>query len=405
MVRKNSDKNALVQAMRSRDGNMALMFAFLFPALLLAGGSVVDYNRAVGMRDDLQSAADSASLALAAGQLLGDHLPDDKASAFVNANVAGQTGFTVVSVAAEQPEPGAAKVTVTGAQDNTFLRFLGMATTSITVVSETRYENPPDIDFTVFVDRSPSMLIGATPADIATIETINQDMGEGASCGFACHYDGRDSYTVTRTQGGATRLDAAKASVQRLFTDTLASPFSDHADAYGDISTFTNQLHHEGEGLIEGLGPTVAAIEPDGSGDISGDQYAQTDYRSPLQDMAARVAAKAGSHPDRERYAILVTDGVADYRNGPRIIEPFDPSLCDAVKEDAVLAVIYTTYFPLPGNNFYNNNVAPFQEQIGPNLQTCASQSWFFEAQHADDIDAAMEQILAKALPLPRLVQ
>lgn len=45
------------------------------------------------------------------------------------------------------------------------------------------------------------------------------------------------------------------------------------------------------------------------------------------------------------------------------------------------IAVLYTTYYPLPTNPWYNTYIAtyiaPFQSRIGPTMQSCASPGLF----------------------------
>ena len=51
-------------------------------------------------------------------------------------------------------------------------------------------------------------------------------------------------------------------------------------------------------------------------------------------------------------------------KNYARCQEPLDPSWCDDIKKNGVkIAVLYTTYLPLPTNAWYNSWIAPFAER------------------------------------------
>jgi hypothetical protein len=81
-----------------------------------------------------------------------------------------------------------------------------------------------------------------------------------------------------------------------------------------------------------------------------------------------------------EEILFFVTDGVEDEMvNGSRQESLMDPGWCTTIKSRGIrIAVLYTTYLPLPTNAWYNTHIAPFQAQIGPTLQSCASSGLYF---------------------------
>lgn len=119
----------------------------------------------------------------------------------------------------------------------------------------------------------------------------------------------------------------------------------------------------------------------------------------------------------------IVTDGVEDKidsscteatvstSGGTRCQQPFDTTWCTTVKNRGILiAVLYTEYLPLPAsgtgsNSWYNSYVAPYQSQIGPNLQNCASSNLFFTVTTDGDITAAMGALFQQAVTTARLTQ
>ena len=128
---------------------------------------------------------------------------------------------------------------------------------------------------------------------------------------------------------------------------------------------------------------------------------------STLALLATAGAASAGpmmlvTHNDQ----LFVTDGVADYAKPNRVMEAFDSSLCANLKAKGVkIGVIYTTYFDIPNEPFWVYYIKPFSDQIAPALEACASPGWFFEAQYADDIDAALQELMKLVLPRPQLTR
>jgi hypothetical protein len=112
----------------------------------------------------------------------------------------------------------------------------------------------------------------------------------------------------------------------------------------------------------------------------------------------------------------LVSDGVDDEVNsqscaqpldaGTRCQQPFDTTWCTTVKNRGIrIAVLYTEYLPLPANAWYNEWIAPFQSQIGTNMQSCASPGLFFQVTTDGDITAAMVTLFQRSISSARLSQ
>ena len=79
-----------------------------------------------------------------------------------------------------------------------------------------------------------------------------------------------------------------------------------------------------------------------------------------------------GSKKDKpQKILFFVSDGVADANNpgscskkltgGTRCQEPIDMSFCETIKKRGIkIAGLYTTYLPLPTNDWYNSWIKPF---------------------------------------------
>jgi hypothetical protein len=91
---------------------------------------------------------------------------------------------------------------------------------------------------------------------------------------------------------------------------------------------------------------------------------------------------------------------------GVRTIQPIDPSYCTAIKNRGIqIAVLYTTYLPLPTNAFYNSYVDPFVSSINPTMQSCASPGLFFEVSPTQGIAQAMIALFQKAVANAHIAQ
>jgi Flp pilus assembly protein TadG len=191
----------LDRLLRHRGGNVAMMYALVAPILVFAGGAAIDYGRAAQIHTKLNAAADAAALAALTPAMLQQSatVAQSAAESMFNGLAAGVSGLT----------PGATQVTVTittGATalvrnvtlsystsvNTIFAQVLGVSTLALQGVSEASAQVPPNIDFYVLLDNSPSMALPATQAgitqmqDLTAMETQIQGSGSGG-CAFACH--------------------------------------------------------------------------------------------------------------------------------------------------------------------------------------------------------------------------
>ena len=110
----------------------------------------------------------------------------------------------------------------------------------------------------------------------------------------------------------------------------------------------------------------------------------------------------AGDTPQEVMF--FVTDGVEDEAvsgapNNGRQQSVMDPGWCNTIKARGIrIAVLYTTYMPLPSNQWYASWISGFQSNISPTLQNCASPGLFYEVQTGGDISAAMTSLFNLAV-------
>jgi hypothetical protein len=87
---------------------------------------------------------------------------------------------------------------------------------------------------------------------------------------------------------------------------------------------------------------------------------------------------------------------------------PINPALCAPIKARGVkIGVVYTTYQPIPTDNYYSMYVNPFNagpyqpsinSQIAINMQACASPGLYFEISPTLDIPSALQKLFKKAV-------
>jgi hypothetical protein len=143
-----------------------------------------------------------------------------------------------------------------------------------------------------------------------------------------------------------------------------------------------------------------------------------TDFDGVLSDINALIPAPGdgSSASSPQKVLFFVTDGVADAHypstcseatvGAGRCLEPITLASCTAIKNRGIkIAVLYTTYNPLPTNDYYNTNVSPWSSQIPVNMQACASPGLYFEVSPTQGISQAMGALFKQAIQIVRLTQ
>lgn len=296
----------LVRFARSRDANIAVMFALMMVPTIFLLGMALDYTHAQHMKVDLNSATDAAAVTAVtavmmqqspqAAQTAAQNVFNATANALVNNNnLAGQPSLTV-AVNCSNPNattgyctypacPGTnavysdpvnsnnqvvrnVQVCYTGASSNAFPAVLRQASWPVSGVSATRNQSAPNINFYLLLDASPSMAIGAFSSDINTLILNTQQQVDPTTgfkgCGFACHEKnpggekhgpsnnlpglgnpgGVDNYQLARNLGLTLRIDLVTTAVKSLM-DTAANISFTNRNTYGvAIYTFDTALNN-----------------------------------------------------------------------------------------------------------------------------------------------------------------
>ena len=100
-----------------------------------------------------------------------------------------------------------------------FLGVIGKTMLTVTGTSTATTNMPLYIDFYLLMDNSPSMGVGATPADVSKMVNNTAD-----KCAFACHdlNNNNNYYKLAKTLGVTTRIDVLRSATQQLM-DTAAA--------------------------------------------------------------------------------------------------------------------------------------------------------------------------------------
>jgi hypothetical protein len=293
-------------------------------------------------------------------------------------------------------------VTYTASSSTLFAGLIGQSTIPIGGSAQATTTVPPNIDFYLLLDNSPSMAVAATTAGINTMVSNTPD-----KCAFACHESDtspNDYYGLARKLGVTLRIDNLRTAVQNLATTAQSTENSINATYRMAIYTF-----NYGFNTILSLTSNLTYANAQ-AGNISiyevpsqnwnSDEI--TNYDNAMTNINGLLPNPGtGAVNDKPQEVLFfVTDGVEDENvNGKRQQSLMDPSWCTIIKNRGIrIAVLYTTYLPLPTNAWYNTYIAPFQSQIGPNLQSCASPGLYFEVSTNQDISAAMNALFQNAV-------
>jgi len=177
-----------------------MLMGFLIIPLTFAVGFGVDYARAKSLQTHLNAAADAAALAaVSPAMILQSHDTSvAAATSMFNAQAALQTGYqdlvpTITVVDGTAGANGAlgylrkATVSYTVNSINMFGGILGAHTLTVNGTSTASAAQPPNVDFYLAMDNSPSMLLPATSDGVTKIIAATKSPSLTNGCAFACH--------------------------------------------------------------------------------------------------------------------------------------------------------------------------------------------------------------------------
>jgi hypothetical protein len=407
---------------------------------LIMIGMGIDYALDSKIKAQLDTLADSAALAGLTPTVMaqGETAMSNVAAALFNSQVGNVRGVNGVTLSVTPNISGSSYTMRVTYQTTTNLLFgalLGVNQASISGTSAAAASIPPNIDFYLLLDNSPSMDIAATTAGINTMVANTAAQG---GCAFACHESnpggenpalgnpgGVNNYTLANQLGVVTRIENMASATQSLMTTASTDEATDNATYRMAIYTF----NYSGTTTVQPLTTNLSAAQTAaGRIDVlevydnnwltntNNNSDTDTNFESAMTQINNYMPAPGtgASNSTPQEVLFLVTDGVDDEvsvscsqpLNGTRCQQPFNTTMCTTVKNRGIrIAVLYTAYLPLPTNTWYNSWIAPFQSQISPNMQSCASPGLFFSVTTDGDITAAMAQLFNTAIATAHLTQ
>ena len=419
-----------------KSGNIALIFAVASLPVMTAVGCAIDYSRATQMRSKLQAAIDAASVGsvaknspgfIAAGSMTGDGsiaAGVTDATNLFNGNMAGVTGYTLNSMTPVMTKKASvitSTIQFSASIPTMFLGLIGKNTLTLTGTSTAVTSMPLYIDFYLLLDNSPSMGVGATPADVTKMVNNTPDQ-----CAFACHdlNDNNNYYKLAKSLGVTTRIDVLRSATQSLM-DTATATQTYSSQFRMAIYDFGASASSAGLRALFSLSSSLSSAKS-AAGNIdlmtvngqNDNKDQDTQFTNIMPAINSEISSPGtGTSSAPLKYLFFVSDGVADENNngcikkkasGNRCQSPIDPALCTTLKNRGIkIAVLYTTYLALPTNQWYMDWIDPFNKgpygpspnsEIALNMQSCASPGLYFEVSPTQGISDAMTALFQRAV-------
>jgi hypothetical protein len=316
--------------------------------------------------------------------------------------------------------------------DTAFMGMVSINNIAVSGSSTAASAAPTYIDFYLLLDNTPSMGVGATPADVTTMVNNTPDQ-----CAFACHQldvSPNDYYGLAKKLGVTTRIDVVRSATQQLM-DTATATQTVSSQFRMAIYTFGASAANAGLTKIFSLSSSLSSAKTAAANidlmTVPYQNYASdtdTNFDSVFPAMNSQITnpgdGSASASP--QKILFFVSDGVADAANisctqptsagqdpqtgtnYTRCQEPLTVANCTAIKNRGIkIAVLYTTSLALPTNGWYMSWIDPFNpgpygpsvnSQIAANMQSCASPGFYFEVSPTDGISLAMNTLFQKVV-------
>ena len=392
---------------RSDNGGVVLVtFAFAIVFLMLAIGVAVDFGNAHSSKTSFQNAADAAALAVVRAGADDDSLSigalKQLGKDFFDSQIRSQERLSELSQIDVNPVRvnGSVRATVSFSADvkNLFGGLFKISTTNVagTAVAEVSFGA---LDVHIALDISDSMGLGASEDDQ---KRLKDEIG----CVFACHTTegtpGEPTLETAKQLGIRLRLDVLKTASLNLINQMQ----SDLANSELRLAVYSfHNTASEKHALNSYLNVAKDEIEKLELADNLPISIATGSEKQPGETLPREIAnllessvISSSNGTGTKRVVVLITDGVKTIRPyfeggyAGLYSSPFEPDMCDSLKNAGVdVAVIQIIY------NYYGKETSPsydaieyFENEIGPNLEACASPGLFFSGDQPEEIERAM---------------
>lgn len=419
--------------LHSRSGNFGIMTALLAVPMIAGVGIALDYTYALERDEVYQNAADAAAVgvlsqksttmatALAMSSDGDVAVGAEEAMKLFKSQLTPEQQEHIASVEITVKRKGfdiVAEVSYRLRVQTSFLNIINVSEIDVTGAATAVSPGNHFVDFHILIDNTPSMGVAATEADIAIMEKNTSD-----TCAFACHTTNTTNnyYTLAKSLGVKMRIDVVRQATQKL-TETAADTRVSSEQYRMAVYTFGAKAESMGLTTVSGLSTDLSAVKSMASAvdlmtipyqGYNNDQTTSFDLALTNIKSAIGTGGKGTSKADREKVLFLVADGVGDSNKpnsctkkltGERCQEPIDTRYCTPIKAQGVkIAVLYTTYLPLPKNSWYNSWIKPFQGEIATKMKECASDGLYFEVGLGSDLSDAMNALFFKIAGKPRI--
>ena len=419
---------------RDRSGGMAVTMAFFVMAALGIAALAIDGAGAISAHTRLDLSADASALVALRAAAAAYNL--DPKTDFNDAEVAGVqrftaqaggiTGVSVPAVAVHVQRDGlrfSATVTyvatymtqIAGALNGVFGGYTSVPSLPLGGTAQAQEQAGAFVDIQVLMDVSNSMAIGATElarSDLQTKTTQYPITGgyDWRNCAFACHMSQPlqsglnqqfgDYYLMARFFGILLRIDVLKSAVSYV-ASILATARYPEKFRFG-LYTFETAVHEVYPlGSPAGAAPAIATTEVTPIADWG--PWNQTNVAQSITTFGDYVdpAGDGTSVATARKYVFILTDGMEDFtgNNGQRVVVPFDPSVCQALKDKGVIILILQTTNDDPTDQIGENSLLA---EVRPLLQQCASgPDLFTSASTPAEINAAIRTMVNYAVSTP----
>jgi Flp pilus assembly protein TadG len=423
---------------RDESGSMAMMMGLTAVPLIFAVGAGIDYGSANMAKSKLDAVADAAALSAVdhtaiIGTAAAAQSTAETTFSAQSGNIPNVTISNMTAAVADSTTTRTAVVNYTATKTNLFMGVFGIPTTTITGSATSQAGLTTNINFYLLLDNSPSMNIAATTAGINTMVANTSAQG---GCAFACHESnpsadnlgnrgGVDNYTLAQQLGVVTRIQNLATATQSLMSTASAMEGPNSQRYQAAIYTFNSAGINTIQALTSNLSTAQTAAANINVLEVYDNNWltktnnnsdTDTNFETAMSQINSAMPLPGTGTPTSTPQEVLfiVSDGVDDEvssscsqsLDGNRCQQPFNTSWCTTVKNRGIqIAVIYTAYLPLPTNSWYNNWIAPFQNQISSNMESCASTGMFFSVTTDGDISAAMQTLFQQAVAAARLTK
>lgn len=406
----------LRRLIRDRRGNVAMMFAFSLLPLVFLGGMAIDYTMASDKQAQLNGYADAAALSAVTPTMMAQSNSKAQTTATntFNAQASALSGInysaanTTVTITTNTGGTRTAVVNYTASYPTFFASLLGVNQINLGGSSTATGGLPPNINFYLLLDDSPSMALAATSAGVQKLINATQYESDGSGakgCAFACHEyqpatDGlsQDNYAVARGLGLTLRIDLVSTAAQNLMT-TASTTMANNSASYQmaiytfDVGLNTIQTLTSNMTTAQNSAKNIQVLEVcynnrlKCSGAGAGDSDMDSDFDQAMYKIN-NIMPNPGSGTNvrgdtPQEVLFLVTDGVEDacetpaanpttytncreqyYMNyingsGNTYAAPGGNDWCTTIKNRGIrIAVLYTTYVPMisPPLSNYNSS-------------------------------------------------